>query len=86
MYTILFKKSAVRELAKLPKSLIEKVRHYTALLEKQPILTNSIKLIGFKNLYRIRIGDYRMIYLVEHSIKIITITKIGHRKNVYKTN
>jgi len=40
--------------------------------------------VSEENLWRLRVGDYRIIYLIEDDIKIIEIRKIGHRKDVYK--
>jgi len=41
-----------------------------------------MKLAGYDNRYRIRLGDYRIVYLKEDADKVVTIFKVGHRKNV----
>lgn len=84
MYKIYFKKSAAKELSRLPIAIIKRVQKVVINLENNPVPNNSRKLVGFKGLYRIRVGDYRVIYLVERTVKIVTITKIGHRREVYK--
>ncbi len=43
----------------------------------------SKKLIGYKGQYRIRVGDYRAIYVIDDQILIVEVTKIGDRKNIY---
>ena len=37
-----------------------------------------------ENLWRIRIGDYRVLYIIEDTIKVVEIRKIGHRKDIYE--
>lgn len=83
MYKVFFKKSAVKELAHLPTSIIMRIKLVTQKIAIDPFLQGTKSLKGYKNLYRIRTGDYRIVYLVERQIKIVTITKIAHRKEVY---
>ena len=45
---------------------------------------NSVKLSGTDDLYRIRVGDYRVIYGVDHNLKLIVIHYIRHRRDVYR--
>ncbi|MEP7264659.1 MAG: type II toxin-antitoxin system RelE/ParE family toxin [Bacteroidota bacterium] len=53
-------------------------------LANNPLPTGCEKLKGAKeNLWRIRIGDYRVIYSIENFLQIISIKKIGHRKDIY---
>lgn len=84
MYKVFFKKSASRELSRLPFVVIKRVKNLVEQLENNPQKVNSKRLTGFKGLYRVRIGDYRVVYLVDKTIKIVTITKIGHRRGVYR--
>ncbi len=41
------------------------------------------KLKGYKDQWRIRVGDYRVIYIIDDSTKIVTVTRIAHRREVY---
>lgn len=85
MYQIRFKKKAQKELQSLPKSIIKIVVASIDNLSSNPRPRGSKKLRGSKeNLWRIRIGNYRIIYLIEDTIKILVIRKIGHRKDIYK--
>ncbi|MCL5991581.1 MAG: type II toxin-antitoxin system RelE/ParE family toxin [Bacteroidetes bacterium] len=52
-------------------------------LKSEPRPAGCKKLIGFHNLWRIRIGDYRIIYSIDDSDKIIDISTIKHRKDAY---
>lgn len=84
MYKVYFKKSAAKELSRLPIAVIKRIQKIVIQLEINPFPDNSRKLIGLEGLYRIRVGDYRVVYLVEKTVKIVTVTKVGHRREVYK--
>lgn len=84
MYHIRFKKKAYKELLKLPSVMIKKVATAIDELAANPRPEGSKKLKGSnENLWRIRIGDYRVIYLIEDRVKVIEVRKIGHRKDIY---
>lgn len=85
MYSITFKKSAEKEIYKLPSPVAKRVSIAIDKLARNPRPVGSKKLEGQKeNLWRIRIGDYRIIYSIEDEIKIVEIRKIGHRKDIYQ--
>jgi len=85
-YDIVFKKSALKELQSLPQKIQQKIIDATTLLASNPYteLLQIKKLKGADSLYRIRIQDYRIIYLIENNLIKITVIKIGHRKEVYE--
>ncbi len=85
-FEIVFKKSAVKELNALPKRVQQKILDAIQLLSLNPYteILQIKKMKGADSLYRVRIQDYRVIYLVENQIIKITIIKIGHRKDVYE--
>lgn len=82
-YHIRIKKSAEKELARLPLEAIISIRTKVLSLANNPFPSGYKKLKGFKNQFRIRIGDYRVIYSIEHRQLIIEILKIGDRKDIY---
>lgn len=84
MYSIEFKKSAVKELEKLPKEIIEAIRDAILALQDNPYPVGYKKLKGRKSDYRIRVGSYRIIYQIKNDVLIIYIIKIGHRKDIYE--
>lgn len=85
MYQIIFKKSAEKELQKLPSQIIKRLVPAIDSLSKDPRPSGAKKLQGNKeNIWRIRVGDYRIIYLIADEIKIVEIRRIGSRKDVYK--
>ena len=78
-----FVKSSEKELLKLDKKLAQRILEKISLLGNDPYGQNSEKLSGGKG-YRIRLGDYRIIYIINKENSIITIIKIGHRREVYR--
>jgi mRNA interferase RelE/StbE len=86
VYTVVFKKSAAKELQGLPQKIQQKILDAIQLLSLNPYteLLQIKKLKGVESLYRVRVQDYRLIYLIENQIIKITIIKIGHRKEVYE--
>ncbi|MFZ4404872.1 MAG: type II toxin-antitoxin system RelE family toxin [Pseudobdellovibrionaceae bacterium] len=85
-YEIVFKKSAAKELQGLPQRIQRKILDAVQLLSLNPYteLLQIKKMKGADSLYRVRIQDYRVIYLIENQIIKVTIIKIGHRKEVYE--
>lgn len=84
-YKIVFTTSALKELSKLPEPEFKKIKPAIDSLSKNPFPVGSLKLEGTKEkLYRIRKGNYRVIYSVQNHIITITILKIAHRRDVYR--
>lgn len=83
-YQLKIKKSAEKELAALSLDTILSIRDRIRLLSNNPFPPGHKKLKGFKNLYRIRSGVYRIIYSIQHGELLIEIIKISHRKDAYK--
>jgi mRNA interferase RelE/StbE len=86
VYQVVFKKSAAKELLKLPKKIQQNIIDAVQLLSLNPYteLLQIKKMKGAESLYRARVQDYRLIYLIENQVIKVTIIKIGHRKDVYK--
>ncbi len=84
MYSILFSSRAKKELLSLPNKIILAIEAKIDGLTKEPRPSGCKKLQGSTNEYRIRIGDYRVIYTVADVVKIVSIIKIAHRKDVYR--
>lgn len=84
-YTVTFTKSARKELLKLPKKAIRKIAPSIDALESDPRPSGCKKMQSAEdNLYRIRVGDYRIIYKVEDRVQVVHVRKIGHRRDVYR--
>ncbi len=82
-YKLIIVKSAQKEISSLPKIYYPPVRNAILNLESNPRPAGCKKLKGFSNTYRIRVGVYRVVYIIEYTVRIITVTRVAHRKNVY---
>ncbi|MBC7568270.1 MAG: type II toxin-antitoxin system RelE/ParE family toxin [Spirosoma sp.] len=82
-YTITFKKSASKQLRKLPKAVLANVASAVDDLANEPRPDSCKKLKGTDDVYRIRVGDYRVLYTVDDSIITVEVIKVGNRKDVY---
>ncbi len=80
---IVYTKSSEKELLALDRKTAQRVFRKIELFSKNPLGNKAKRLSGSKG-YRIRVGDYRVIYLIDRKIKEIVIIKIGHRREVYK--
>lgn len=82
-YKIKIKSTAKKELSKLPKNDLKKVIRKIRSLSLNPRPSGCEKLSGEEK-YRIRQGNYRIVYSIEDDRLIVVVVKIGHRKDVYK--
>ena len=83
-YRIEISTSAERSLKKIPNKDISKIVEAIQILAINPYPDNCRKLSGEENTFRIRQGNYRIIYEVLGKKLLILILKIGHRKDVYR--
>jgi len=83
-FKIILTRSAERELFKLQKSEIKKISKSIDSLQTNPRPKGYIKLRGPENFYRIRIGNYRIIYSIDDTNKLVEILIIRDRKEAYK--
>jgi mRNA interferase RelE/StbE len=84
-YRVEIKKSAAKEIERLPS------KDRRAILEKIESLSENPRPYDCKKLsaqekYRVRCGDYRILYSIEDDILTIIVVKVGHRKDVYRSN
>lgn len=84
LYKIEWKRSAVKELKKLSKENINRILETVEALSSSPFPNQTKKLVGSDNSFRIRVGDYRIIYTVLSKILTIEIIRVGHRRDIYK--
>lgn len=82
-YKIFIKPTAVKELKRLPKKDVQRITDTIQSLAIEPRLPVCEKL-PVQEKYRIRQGNYRIIYAVEDDQLIVNIVKIGHQRDVYK--
>ncbi|MBY0478971.1 MAG: type II toxin-antitoxin system RelE/ParE family toxin [Chitinophagaceae bacterium] len=82
-YSVVLTRSAEKSLARLPNSITKSIVTLLESLQNNPRPTGCKKLKGYKNLWRIRFGDYRIIYAIEEVILLVDVREIGHRKDIY---
>jgi mRNA interferase RelE/StbE len=82
-YRLEVKRSAAKEIADLPKAECQRVVAKIQLLARAPRPQGCEKLSGAEK-YRIRQGNYRILYEIDDSTKSVTIVKVGNRKEIYR--
>ena len=85
-FKIEFTKSAVKEYRCLPSFTQKRIIDGLNMLSVNPVsdLLQTKKMKGFDRLYRIRFGDYRVLYELRSEVLVILVIKIGHRREVYR--
>ena len=78
------KPSAARALAKLPRPALRRVAEAIDSLTGEPRPHGARKLTAAPDLYRIRVGDYRVIYSVQDRVLLVLVVALGHRREVYR--
>jgi len=84
MYKVLIKNSALKEIQQIPKTFRIKIIETIDSLANSPRPSGVKKLENFNNSYRVRVGQYRIIYKIEDRQLIVEIVKVGNRKEVYR--
>lgn len=83
-YAITFAKSARKELEKLPPPVVARIFPKIEALAKFPRPPGCQKLKGNNALWRIRVGDYRVLYEIDDQRCVVDISSVGHRREVYR--
>ena len=82
-YAVEFKASGRKELERLPAKLVQRIFPKLEALATEPRPSGCKKLKGSDNTWRIRVGDYRIVYTIDDSKLAVTVTRIRHRSEVY---
>jgi mRNA interferase RelE/StbE len=82
-YSLQIDRDAWRDLMKLSEALRETILDAIYSLEMAPRPSGCKKLKGGEGLYRIRVGDYRVVYEIEDAKLVVVVVKIGNRKDIY---
>ena len=83
-YTITFARSARKELEKLPADIAGRILRKIEALAANPRLPGVIKLQGSKNFWRLRVGDYRVVYSTNDFSRAVDVAVVRHRRDVYR--
>ena len=83
-YSVELLPAALKQLEKLPAAAQRRILAALAALEEDPRPPGVVKLSGEDNLWRIRVGDYRIVYEIHDDRLLVLVVRIGHRKDVYR--
>ncbi len=86
IYKVVISQKAEKDFIKIPKETVIKIVEKIDSLANDPYPHGSTKIkASEEELYRIRQGNYRVLYVVESEIKIVEVRRIGHRKDIYRS-
>ena len=83
-FKIQWRNSTKKDIRSLPRQEVARIIAAAAQLANEPLLHGSQKLSASDRTYRIRVGDYRIVYEVFSDSQIIEIQRVRHRKDVYR--
>ncbi len=83
-YHVEVARRAVKSIAKLPRAEQQRVRAAIDLLADEPRPPGCTKLAGEDSVYRVRVGDYRILYEVIDARLVVHVVRVGHRRDVYR--
>lgn len=84
VYRLELSTRAMRDLKKLPEQVRQRLQPHIESLATDPRPPGVVKLEGTENGYRIRIGDYRILYEIHDAVLRVAVVKVGHRRDVYR--
>jgi len=85
VYTLLIKRSAEQDLRRLPRVLFDRVNERILVLREEPRPSGVRKLVGALEGWRIRVGDYRILYQIDEAARTVTVVRVKHRREVYRS-
>ena len=83
-YSLQFKSSVEKDLRRLEAAVLRRVWAQVKRLATEPFPRQAMKLSGAERLYRLRVGDYRIIYEVEVEKKTVVLHYVRHRRSAYR--
>ena len=83
-YQVAILPAALRQLSKLPRIAQERIQQRIDALSDDPRPPGTKALAGRSGFYRLRVGDYRVIYEIRDEILTVLVVRVGHRREVYR--
>jgi mRNA interferase RelE/StbE len=83
-YRIEFTPRAVRDLKALDRQVRARIANRIDALAENPHPQGIKKIVGEEELYRLRVGDYRILYQVKAKVLLVLIVAVGHRREIYR--
>jgi len=84
MYRVLLERAAEKDLSRLSSEIHDRVIAAIRALANNPRPPGCRKLAGSKNDWRIRVGDYRVVYEIADAIRVVRVNRVRHRREVYR--
>ncbi|MEI6075491.1 MAG: type II toxin-antitoxin system RelE/ParE family toxin [Verrucomicrobiota bacterium] len=84
MYRVLLERAAEKDLSRLSAEIHDRLIVAIRSLGQNPRPSGCRKLAGSKNDWRIRVGDYRVIYEIADTIRVVRVNRVRHRREVYR--
>lgn len=84
LYFIEFSSAAARHFRGLPKAVKVRLSAHIDALAEQPRPPHAKMLFGREQLWRIRVGTYRIVYAIEDDVLVVLVVRVGHRRDVYR--
>ena len=83
-YRLEWRRSTRKDLRRIAPADVARIIRAVEALANDPFPSGSVKLSGSERSYRIRVGDYRVLYEVQGDHLVIEVIKVGHRRDVYR--
>lgn len=83
-YRVEFTSAAARQVKKLPRPARDRLLASIESLSNDPRPPGSTKLVGEETAWRLRIGDYRVVYDIVDDVLTVLIVRVGHRREIYR--
>ena len=83
-YKLVVRPGVLKDVKSIPKATLLKLRSAMRTLADEPFARGTSKLQGTEDTFRIRVGDYRIIFDIDSNEKIVTIIHVAHRRDVYR--
>lgn len=84
MYEVLLERRAERDIKKLPTEVFHRIIPHIKALSENPKPSGCRKIAGSKDDWRVRIGEYRIIYEIDEKARAVKVMRIRHRREVYR--
>lgn len=84
MYRVLLERAAERDLRRLSAEIHDRIIRAIQGLVRNPRPPGCRKLTGTENDWRIRVGDYRVVYDIEDAVRVVRVMRVRHRRDVYR--
>ncbi|WP_421995817.1 type II toxin-antitoxin system RelE family toxin [Reyranella sp.] len=85
MWSVEYSSEALKTLIRMDRAIAKRLRSKIVALARNPLAANNNvkKLVGIDG-YRLRVGDWRIIYTLRHEVLTVVVVRVGHRKEIYQ--